>query len=1106
MKLLRALFAGLAVFASTMAGAQQAHPDDVAAVQKAFKSDVPGLSPLYSMGEDGYLESLIAPPGARFEAGSPDKANDPAAAASAFVDQYRASFGVTTGRSAFVIDEVFNASTHTTVKMKQTYDGIPVYGAQVNVSVIDGQSIRGLVSDVMRNSLRLDRESDPTAPAKAPEDAAAAAKRVVGALHKSAEVAAEPSELVVYDPAILGEAGVPHLAYRTVVHGGSLTAPFGEEVLTDAHTNEVLLRYSLLCEAKARAIYDLSQKPFGLGQLVRSEGEPPAPANPDANAAYDFLGESYDFFLTNHGRDSYDGLGGAILASVHLPVANAFFTTHPVFGPYTAYGTGMAVDDIVAHEFTHAVTEFTSGLIYLNESGAINESMSDIWGEALDILNGSADDTAANRWLLGEGSAFDVIRSMKNPGDFDHPDRYGDYRNLPIFFDNGGVHINSGIGNKLFYLLVDGGEFNGYFVSPVNIFTVLDLYYRAQRDYLAPGSDYADLFASLMLAAADLGWTTPQIGNLVSAGAAVELVPSAPGLPLRAFRAQARPNSNSVVLTWLNPSSSAFSGVYLVRNLNRFPTNDADGVRIEPAPGATSYIDNALAPGQHAHYKLVAEFAGASPAFAPQSLFAHEESRAPAITDYMSEEFPDAPDLSFKQLLYAPVGDWTEVFGSNRPGDYANHRFYSLSIRHNVTALPVLRQNAVSIAMPDDRPLLLNESVLGSPIPFYGRQMSSMLLSPNGYIAPAEGGAATLLARFPQFNFPTYENHWILPKLSALFADLSPAAGGDVWTRRLNDRFVITFEKVPQYGVFPPLHSTFQMELFFSGHIRVTYLDVAARGAVVGLSDGRGVPRDPAVVPDAAAGILITDLSSASTTPAFNILPIAIQTVDEGDVVAFTVAVEGAAAAPAVTVENLPPGATFNPLTRAFFWETSKGDEGSYSVGFRAVSGGAVTFQNVFIIVRAVGDRPSIVSLAIAPEDPQAGGSLEVLYEYAEPNGIAEGGSDILWYRNGAYIGGLANQLGVPSEALLAGDQWAVAIIPRSAFGVTGDAMWSESVTIAPASKADINGDKAVDAVDIQLVINAILGKAVGALDADANLDGELNAADVQTVVNKALK
>src|SRR5262249_1899458 len=146
-----------------------------------------------------------------------------------------------------------------------------------------------------------------------------------------------------------------------------------------------------------------------------------------------------------------------IVSSVHYcepsgcPLQNAFWD-----GTQMVYGTGFAsADDVVAHELTHAVTQYSANLIYFNQSGALNESFSDIFGETVDLLNGKGNDTAAVRWLIGEDLSIGAIRNMMNPGKFpfSDPERTSDPHYVcPTFSDNGGVHTNSGVPNHAYAL------------------------------------------------------------------------------------------------------------------------------------------------------------------------------------------------------------------------------------------------------------------------------------------------------------------------------------------------------------------------------------------------------------------------------------------------------------------------------------------------------------------------------------------------------------------------------------------------------------------------------------------------------------------------------
>ena len=127
------------------------------------------------------------------------------------------------------------------------------------------------------------------------------------------------------------------------------------------------------------------------------------PASTDANFAYDFAGDTYDYYLIEHGRDSIDGHGlrssrpFAIVEGA-CPCNNAFWN-----GNQMVYGHGFAsADDVVGHELTHAVTQFSANLFYYMQSGALNESFSDIFGETVDLLNGPGNDSPGVRWLIGE--------------------------------------------------------------------------------------------------------------------------------------------------------------------------------------------------------------------------------------------------------------------------------------------------------------------------------------------------------------------------------------------------------------------------------------------------------------------------------------------------------------------------------------------------------------------------------------------------------------------------------------------------------------------------------------------------------------------------------
>lgn len=217
----------------------------------------------------------------------------------------------------------------------------------------------------------------------------------------------------------------------------------------------------------ARTIHDAQHDSRLPGRIVRREGDP-ALGDPAVDEAYDGLGATRRYYKEVHARDSIDGTGQSLVASVHYlrDFDNAFWN-----GRQMVFGDGDEVIfsrftrplDVVGHELTHGVTQVEAGLEYMGQSGALNEHMSDVFGVLVKqyALGQSAREAD---WLVGAGLWAPgvkgvALRSMAAPGTaYDDP-RIGrdpqpahmrDY--IETAADNGGVHINSGIPNHAFYL------------------------------------------------------------------------------------------------------------------------------------------------------------------------------------------------------------------------------------------------------------------------------------------------------------------------------------------------------------------------------------------------------------------------------------------------------------------------------------------------------------------------------------------------------------------------------------------------------------------------------------------------------------------------------
>src|SRR4029079_8317552 len=177
---------------------------------------------------------------------------------------------------------------------------------------------------------------------------------------------------------------------------------------------------------------------------------------------------------------------------------------------------------------THGVTQHESNLFYYYQSGAINESFSDLWGEYYDQTNGLGNDTAAVKWQIGEDiSGLGVIRSMNDPSAFGDPDKMSSPNYDEAEDDNGGVHHNSGINSKAVSLMVDGGSFNGKTVTALGWTKTAAIYYEVNTNLLPSGADYSDLYYALQQACANLigqkGITAANCAEVKDAVDAVEM-------------------------------------------------------------------------------------------------------------------------------------------------------------------------------------------------------------------------------------------------------------------------------------------------------------------------------------------------------------------------------------------------------------------------------------------------------------------------------------------------------------------------------------------------------------------------------------------------------
>lgn len=430
--------------------------------------------------------------------------NSPEAAARAFLLDYGALFGIAdpgsdlrTMRQWSVADSTLTSRSF--VRFQQVHQGVPVLGGDFTVQTV-GKSVLSAGGRIIAPQQLAAIQS--VSPQITADVASQRARQAVAQRYQVADSSLTVSTpgLWLYNPTVFRRANdLTHLVWQMEVSDAARMGVH-EFVLVDASQGRILLHFSQLESALNRTIYDNQNNPAlslpGNGP-VRVEGGGSTGVS-DADLAYDYAGDTYNFYQSNFGRDSLDNRGMGLVSTVRYcdpgascPYANAFWN-----GEQMVYGEGFAsADDVVGHELTHGVTEFESHLYYYMQSGAINEALSDIFGEYIDLTNGNGNDDNSVRWLMGEDVPIGAIRSMEDPTIFGDPDSTisDNYYCDTVYGDNGGVHINSGIVNKTAFLMTDGGSLNGVSVQGLGVAKASQIWYETASNLLNSASDFQDL-------------------------------------------------------------------------------------------------------------------------------------------------------------------------------------------------------------------------------------------------------------------------------------------------------------------------------------------------------------------------------------------------------------------------------------------------------------------------------------------------------------------------------------------------------------------------------------------------------------------------------------
>jgi hypothetical protein len=431
------------------------------------------------------------------------------AAARAHLSRYGALVGVSDPGTRLVAGAVTRSvSGHDVVRFTEQRHGLPVIAGSVAVDLRPDRQLGSVTAAVSR--------------ATVPSATYSSQAALQGVLARAAEarggrtgLRADQPRHLLYDPAVLGvrRSADPATHARGVWWVEVQAGPaYHRAVLVDDRSGAVVLDLDLV-EQVNRVVCDNHNDNTRLdlpctSDFARTENGPRSNVK-DVNDAFELAGVVSHFYRQIGGLNLTRMLGvdegnhRSLSSTVRYcdagarpescPLQNAFWNGVGMF-----YGQGFAsADDVVGHEMTHGVISRNADLFYWGQSGAINESLADIMGEIVDHRHHVRGESRSS-WRVGEDLPIHAIRDLKDPGRFDQPDSMTSKRyQRSGAFDNAGVHINSGVGNRTFYLISQGGKQGGRTVHGIDGRSLAKsaTLYLDVIQHLVSGSDYADLAA-----------------------------------------------------------------------------------------------------------------------------------------------------------------------------------------------------------------------------------------------------------------------------------------------------------------------------------------------------------------------------------------------------------------------------------------------------------------------------------------------------------------------------------------------------------------------------------------------------------------------------------
>lgn len=470
-------------------------------------------------------------------------------------------------------DTMFAGRRHE--RLEQQHLGRPVFGGQI-IRQTDGRSIRSVVGRIFEG---VSAEASPTLDEEAARLAAARAEGADAVTHGEAVLGVLPrrdgsyvlayrvgvrtrwDRLVSYVNARTG--AIERRDSRILAQAGIIargTGVFGDLKKVSTRASGGSFETFDVLRPTPISTLDFAGNVFRLGDFLVDGTTFPSDVGRDSDNVWTdgalvdaqvYQGWVHDYYFTRFNRTSLDDAGLPIQGVVH-PIlretadafdaeTRAFFVNNALYlgEGLMLYGDGdgevfdylSGALDVVGHELSHGVTDYTSQLEYVDESGALNEAFSDIMGASIEFAYeppGSGVQQAD--WLIAEdvtrfGQKF--LRSLADPHTLGDPDHYSLRQFIGEPTDNGGVHVNSNIVNHVYYLAVNGGRnrVSGRVVDGVgleHIDRMEQIFYRAFVFFLAPTAQFRDARAATLHAAAELyGSTSNEYAQVARAWSAV---------------------------------------------------------------------------------------------------------------------------------------------------------------------------------------------------------------------------------------------------------------------------------------------------------------------------------------------------------------------------------------------------------------------------------------------------------------------------------------------------------------------------------------------------------------------------------------------------------